>query len=274
MDHRLQLISFWDIKPGSKVLELGCGQGESTIALADAVGEGGHVDAVDNCDPEYGEPFKVTDSTQFILNGPLGKRISFHLFSNSIDYLNDLEESFEPYDCIIMSHSIWFLDSPETLTKVVSACARRTKALCVAEWGLRATRPQSQPHLIAAVLQGILQANNAAPPMDNIRTVLSPTQIKSAIINSGKLNLQKEELALCNEGILNGYWEISNTFRNREKFLNNLREEKASEKEIVAFAAGFDAIQTIVENLEGTDIQQKMKTVLAMDVWIAKFVTI
>lgn len=55
--HRLQLLSFWDIKPGSRVLELGCGQGDCTVPLADAVGETGHVDAVDPGAADYGKPF-------------------------------------------------------------------------------------------------------------------------------------------------------------------------------------------------------------------------
>lgn len=54
MDHRLALLSFWSIKPGSRVLELGCGQGECTVALADAVGSEGFVDAVDPGSPDYG----------------------------------------------------------------------------------------------------------------------------------------------------------------------------------------------------------------------------
>jgi len=54
MDHRLDLVSFWDISPGSRVLEIGCGQGDCTVVLADAVGESGHVDAVDPGAPDYG----------------------------------------------------------------------------------------------------------------------------------------------------------------------------------------------------------------------------
>lgn len=54
IEHRLQLVSFWDIKPGSRVLEVGCGQGDCTIVLADRVGETGHVDAVDPGAPDYG----------------------------------------------------------------------------------------------------------------------------------------------------------------------------------------------------------------------------
>jgi predicted methyltransferase len=57
MDHRLDLISFWGISPGSRVLEIGCGQGDCTVVLADAVGESGHVDAVDPGAPDYGRLF-------------------------------------------------------------------------------------------------------------------------------------------------------------------------------------------------------------------------
>lgn len=54
MDHRLALVAFWGIAPGSRVLEIGCGQGDCTIVLADAVGDEGHVDAVDPGVPDYG----------------------------------------------------------------------------------------------------------------------------------------------------------------------------------------------------------------------------
>jgi len=54
MEHRVQLVSFWGIEPGSRVLEIGCGQGDTTVVLADAVGENGHVDAVDPGAPDYG----------------------------------------------------------------------------------------------------------------------------------------------------------------------------------------------------------------------------
>jgi ubiquinone/menaquinone biosynthesis C-methylase UbiE len=52
--HRRTLVSFWEIKPGSRVLELGGGQGDCTIALAEAVGSTGHVDAVDPGAADYG----------------------------------------------------------------------------------------------------------------------------------------------------------------------------------------------------------------------------
>lgn len=53
--HRLQLSQHWDIRPGSKVLELGCGQGDCTTVLAYIVGEDGTVVAVDPAELSYGE---------------------------------------------------------------------------------------------------------------------------------------------------------------------------------------------------------------------------
>ena len=54
LQHRLNLVKFWGITPGSRVLEIGCGQGDCTTMLADAVGPDGHVDAVDPGPPDYG----------------------------------------------------------------------------------------------------------------------------------------------------------------------------------------------------------------------------
>jgi protein-L-isoaspartate O-methyltransferase len=53
---RLRILQRAHIKVGSKVLEVGCGQGDSTAVLAVAVGESGKVVAVDPGPPDYGTP--------------------------------------------------------------------------------------------------------------------------------------------------------------------------------------------------------------------------
>ena len=35
--HRMALVEFWATHPGDRVLEVGCGQGDTTVVLADAV---------------------------------------------------------------------------------------------------------------------------------------------------------------------------------------------------------------------------------------------
>jgi hypothetical protein len=52
--HRLMLLQHWNIGAGSKVLEIGCGQGDCTTVLANAVGEQGSVVAVDPAELDYG----------------------------------------------------------------------------------------------------------------------------------------------------------------------------------------------------------------------------
>lgn len=42
-EHRITLINRWGIGPGHRVLEIGCGQGNTTAVLAEAVGETGSV---------------------------------------------------------------------------------------------------------------------------------------------------------------------------------------------------------------------------------------
>ena len=59
---RMQLAEGWQIPQGAKVLEIGCGQGDMTAALANAVGTQGHVTAVDIASPEYGAPVTLGQS--------------------------------------------------------------------------------------------------------------------------------------------------------------------------------------------------------------------
>ena len=57
VEQRVQLIRTWGIKPGENVLEIGCGQGDCTLALAVAVGHGGSVTAIDPASLDYGKGY-------------------------------------------------------------------------------------------------------------------------------------------------------------------------------------------------------------------------
>lgn len=52
--HRIDFLHQWKISKASKVLELGCGQGDCTAVLACAVDEEGRVVAVDPAELDYG----------------------------------------------------------------------------------------------------------------------------------------------------------------------------------------------------------------------------
>lgn len=54
LKHRQQVTRAWGIPPGASVLEIGPGQGELTVVLADAVGRAGKVVAIDNAPLDWG----------------------------------------------------------------------------------------------------------------------------------------------------------------------------------------------------------------------------
>ena len=66
LTHRIELVKTFQIKKGMKVLEIGCGQGDTTVVLADAVGETGHVVAIDIASTEYGAPITLGEASKTI----------------------------------------------------------------------------------------------------------------------------------------------------------------------------------------------------------------
>ncbi|KAK9385249.1 hypothetical protein V1515DRAFT_582209 [Lipomyces mesembrius] len=265
IDHRLELVSFWNITSGSRVLEIGCGQGDCTIVLADAVGEGGHVDAVDPGAPDYGAPYTLYQSQSYITSGPLGHRISFYN-AHPTEYLSSLPASAQKYDYVVLSHCIWYFSSPAHLSTLITAIAPWTQSLCLAEWSLRASDTRAQPHVLTALLLASAAAKRKVEGDGNIRTVLSPTQICSMAQSSSAFKLSAQGTRAVNIGLLDAYWEVSDTLRQREGVLKALGEEGVSEKELAAMAAMYDAIKAAVGILgEG------VRGVRSMDVWVAKF---
>src|SRR5688572_22635761 len=108
--YRRRIASSWKIEPGARILEIGCGQGDMTEILAEAVGPDGFIMAVDNADPDYGAPTTLGEATAAIKAGPLGNRIEFCL---NFDVLNP-EVSFPPADfnLAVLAHSSWYFTSP------------------------------------------------------------------------------------------------------------------------------------------------------------------
>jgi hypothetical protein len=100
----------------------------------------------------------------------------------------------------------------------------------------------------------------------NIRTMLSPPQICSVVESSAAFELSKQDIRPTNEGLLDAYWEVSDTLRERKNVLKAMEGYGVPEKELAALTAQYDAIQAAVGIIEGGE-----RGVRSMDVWVAKF---
>lgn len=89
-EHRFKLVEFWNIEKGSKVLEIGCGQGDTTAVLAYIVGENGLVHGIDIGPPTYGSPISLGESADFLFQSKLGKQLKiefeFDILSPTVEF--------------------------------------------------------------------------------------------------------------------------------------------------------------------------------------------
>src|ERR1043166_739325 len=100
--HRTTLVNIWVPGIGAHIIEIGCGQGETTVALAAAVGASGHVLAIDNGPAEYGRPVTLGEAHAYIKSSALGDRIEFLLSTELLDPHRDFPEN--AFDLAVFSH--------------------------------------------------------------------------------------------------------------------------------------------------------------------------
>lgn len=104
------------------------------------------------------------------------------------------------------------------------------------------------------------------PSTRNVRSVLSPRQIVSNVLEKGRFTLMEETRGKSGDTLQDGYWEVSDLLRNRVKFLDRLKRDGVSNKEIGALVAMFDSVQVGVDTIGGD-----VKDVKTMDWWAGIF---
>ena len=181
LEHRVALVDIWAPAPGDKVLEVGCGQGDTTVVLAAAVGKSGRVLAVDNAPPDDGSPVNYGDAQAFIMSSILGEQIQFFLSTNLLDPKMDFPD--RAFELAVFSHSSWFISSPGELHRLFSRVRPWSRRLAYAEWDIRPRSLNQIPHMIAALSQLHIQAIWSQPPWSwsptgNIRSLILPAQAR------------------------------------------------------------------------------------------------
>ena len=200
LKHRLQLVKAFDIKPGMRVLEIGCGQGDTTVALADAVGDTGKVVAIDIASPNYGAPITLDEAAQTIQQSLIGKRIEFHF---ETDFL--IFNTTEHFDVIVLSHCSWYFKNPQQLLAYFKKMNTITKRVCFAEWDMDYRELSQRPHFCAVNIQALYSAYFGGD--GNIQNVFHKAQIEE-MLNEAKFTTTNK-LIVDATHLQDGDWEIA-----------------------------------------------------------------
>ncbi|KAI0424653.1 SAM-dependent methyltransferase [Xylaria sp. FL1042] len=260
--HRIRLVNDWQIEPGARILELGCGQGSATAVLAEAVRETGHIDAVDPAPPDYGAPFTLAEAQRHLSTGSVGPRITWHRATPQ-DFLKTTAAAAADdtvWDVAVLAHCIWYFASERELEDILTALHGRVKRLCIAEYALQASEKAAIPHVLAVLARGALESFKVES-VENVRSPLSPPAVKK-VADRARWECHRENTVVPELGLLDGSWEVGTVMS--EHFLREVDEAVGSERMRAVILSARDATVAAVAALDGAKVR-------TMDVWVATF---
>lgn len=193
--HRLKLCKEWAIPDGARLLDIGCGQGESTVVLAAQVGPGGLVTGVDTAPSGYGGPYTIGESQQHILASVLAARIVFESaeLTAVLGLASDRLFKTKPdrqFDGAVFCHSLWYFSSSDAIRKVFSALsAARVSHIYMAEWSGNAATISQEPHHLATSTQRLL---HSLMPLQSSRNTIEPN-VRCGLLPEDLLRLASME---------------------------------------------------------------------------------
>ncbi|KAJ0295952.1 hypothetical protein COL5a_011626 [Colletotrichum fioriniae] len=233
LTHRLRLASLWSIAPDTRVLDIGCGQGDSALVLSHAVAPlsitpdgdatntvnpgpdpgsapAGHITALDPAPGDYGSPYTLAQSQSHISSSPYGAAITFHQ-SDAPFYLTS--HPSEIFDAATLCHSLWYFPSGAAISSLFEALYRSNiSKLCFAEYALRARTAAQKPHELAVAAQKRFYALRAGAEkgfsldQGNVRGALAPEEI--VVLAEGAGWKVRERGVVDTPGLLDGQWEV------------------------------------------------------------------
>lgn len=204
-EHRLKLALYWGISEGSKVLEIGCGQGDMTAVLAYLVGDRGFVQGLDSASPNYGSPVTLGDSADYLKKSKLGRQIKMDF---EVDLLSDAVD-FPDYtfDVIVMSHCSWYFKSAEEFAEALKRLRKWGKQLCFAEWDPRIKTIEQNSHFLAVMLQAQYECYKESR-ITNVRTLFTPYDVQRLLEEAGWTIVHEE--SIVSSELQDGQWEVQN----------------------------------------------------------------
>lgn len=201
--HRLKLAQFWGIKEGDKILEIGCGQGDTTAVLAQLAGETGFVHGIDIASADYGMPITLGDAIGVLQQSRLGGRIHVDFETDILS--PDIAFPQKHFDVIVLSHSSWYMQSAKELRAILEKLKTWGHKLCFAEWDMRVSRIEQYPHFLAVLIQAQYEAFKETSD-SNIRTLFTADNLRK-IAQQATWRLTAEQ-SIYSPDMQDGKWEV------------------------------------------------------------------
>lgn len=265
---RLGLVESWGVGEGEKMLDIGCGQGESCLVLALKVGDTGHVTALDPAQPEYGDPFTMREAHEHIRRSVLGPRISYHpLDAPSYLATVDAGDSSTMIDSAVLCHSLWYFPDEATARSLFGTLARAgIRRLYLAEWSSQASCDAQLPHILAARAQKLMyQYDTPAVPglrEQNVRGGVDQEIILTAARDAGYVK-EKQWIEPQAEDMMEGHFEVDYVLGPRfEKRVADAQLSEQQKREID------ETVRQLRKESERVKAEGKT-SMSAMDVWCA-----
>ncbi|WP_342542359.1 class I SAM-dependent methyltransferase [Paenisporosarcina sp. FSL H8-0542] len=227
-EHRLKLVEFWGIREGSRVLEIGCGQGDTTAVLAYLVGDRGFVHGVDIAPPSYGSPITVGDAAEYLMKSKLGKQIRMEFELDVLASEVDFPEN--SFDYVVLSHCSWYLKSADELQALLEKTKKWAKQLCFAEWDPRLQNIEQYPHFLAVHIQAQYECFKENS-FSNVRTLFTPKDLTTIAESAGwTIN---DEQSISSTKLQDGKWEVDMTLSDYQKELEEINHMPLKLKELI-----------------------------------------
>lgn len=201
--YRARLVEGWGIAAGARVLEIACGQGDTTAVLAHAVGPNGRVVAVDAADPGYGAPVTLGESAARLLASPLGPRLDIRFGVDLLDPAVTFPD--DAFDEVVLVHGGWYFADLDRLTRTLARARPWARRLRIAEWDLQPVAVEQLPHLLAVLIQGLVEGSNPASEA-NVRAPFSRERLRSVLDAAGWV--VTDLVPIDTAGLQDADWEI------------------------------------------------------------------
>lgn len=215
--HRLNLLTTWfgsleaakNALSGKTILEIGCGQGDMTVALAWAVGLTGKVIAIDPAPLDYGSPETLREAQERVSKSEIGERIEW-VQADPIEVLKR-DPNLHDVEYVVLAHSLLYMRSEEYVGELlralrsapsISADTSSSPRLLIAEWGMKASGESARAHLLAVQAQ-------AAQPLEsgNVQLYLEP-KVTTQIAKDAGWKEEKESW-IESPDLDDGTWEVA-----------------------------------------------------------------